>query len=103
MDDSTEISFSELRTAVGRLLDAAERRFGPRLELDADHYWSIYPSDAFNLEAEPEVVAGQISDDVATIRETAARLDADEDDLLLWHDLDHLVGILLRISSLTGA
>lgn len=103
MTDSTEISFAELRMAAIRLIDAAERRFGPQLQLDAGRYWSIFPSDRFNLDSQPPIGAGETGDDVATIRELLQRTDPDEDDLLLWHDLDHFAGILARISNLAGA
>jgi hypothetical protein len=103
MGDAAVISIAELRVAVGRLLDAAEKRFGPRVELDADYYWSIFPSDAFNMESEPPVLTGQLTDDVETIRDVLQRADPDEDELLLWHGLDHLTGILQRISHLAGA
>ena len=103
MDDATEITVAELRAATDRLLDAVERRFGPQVRLDGDHYWSIFPSDAFNIESQPTVGAEQLSDDIATIRQALLRTDPDEDDLLLWHDLDHLAGILQGISKLAGA
>jgi hypothetical protein len=102
-EDATQITFAELRMAVARLLDAAERRFGPSLQLDADHYWSIYPSDAFDLGSDPPILAGQLSDDVASVREVLHRHDTSEDEMLLWHDLDHLTGILQRIANLSGA
>jgi hypothetical protein len=103
MDDATEITVAELRAAADRLLNAVERRFGPRVNLDADDYWSIFPSDAFNLAAQPPVGAGQLSDDIDTIRKALLRTDPDEDDVFLWHDLDHLAGILQGISKLAGA
>jgi hypothetical protein len=64
------------------------------LQLDRDVYWAITPSDAFDTDSEPNVVAKQLSDDLATVRGVLRRADAEEDELLLWHDLDHLVGLL---------
>lgn len=80
-----------------RLLDATEKRFGPVLHLDADHYWKIDPGDAFDLTKEPPILASQISDDVSTIRGLLAQ---DDDEIDLWHDLDHLIGVLQRVSAL---
>jgi hypothetical protein len=41
--------------------------------------------------------AGQPSDDVATVREL---LNRDQDEVFLWHDLDHVIAILQRIAGL---
>jgi hypothetical protein len=84
MDDPTEIAVAELRAAADRLLDAVERRFGQRVTLEGDEYWSIFPSDAFKLESQPPIGVGQLSDDIATIRNSVRRTDPDEEDLLLW-------------------
>jgi len=76
------------------LLDAAEKRLGSHLQMDKDFYWAIFPSEAFDTDSEPKVVAKQLSDDLATVREVLRRKNAEEDEPLLWHDLDHLVGLL---------
>jgi hypothetical protein len=52
--------------------------------------------------SEPEVMGRSLSDDVASIREVVERVDRSEDELLLWHDLNHLIGILQRISALAS-
>jgi hypothetical protein len=91
------IDVADLRQALTRLLDAAERDFGPTLDLRADHYWLLELDAAFNLEREPAVNAGQLSDDVASIRELLARPDGDA---YLWHDLQHAAHVLLRVASL---
>jgi len=52
---------------------------------------------------QPAVLGRSLSDDVAEVRGLVSRPeDAFEDDLMLWHDLNHLVGILQRLSSLTS-
>ncbi len=63
------IEVDELRAAVARLLTAVEARFGSRIDLAADHYWSLDPPDAFQLDAgqPPELVVGQLSDDVQEV------------------------------------
>jgi hypothetical protein len=52
--------------------------------------------------SEPKVIGRSPSDDVASVRELVERVDQSEDELLLWHDLNHLVGILQRISALAS-
>jgi hypothetical protein len=88
-----------LRRALNRCLDECERRFGRRIDLDADHYWLIEPTAAFDLTHEPQVRAGQLSDDLEEI----ATLNAASDDELLavWHELGHLLGPLARLAALT--
>ena len=92
MAERLEVSVDELRAAVARVLDAAEKRLGQQIEITEDVYWTIFPSDAFK--PEPSVVAGSLADDLQTLREVVRRGDAEEDALLLWHDLDHLIGLL---------
>jgi hypothetical protein len=96
-DAALVLAFSDLRDALERLIAAATDEFGPSIDLDADHYWSIDARDAFDLSREPALEAGQLSDDVASVREFLAR---DDGETFLWHDLDHIVGILKRIAAL---
>jgi hypothetical protein len=87
---------------VARLLDATQRRFGSKLELGADEYWSLWPSEAFD-DQEPKLLRGSLVDDLDSVRELIQRSDRSEDETLLWHDLNHLIGVLQRIASLAGA
>ena len=96
-DEPIAIALADLRAALARVLDAAEEQFGPVVDLEADYYWSLAAGDAFDLSKDPSVVAGQLSDDVAEVRDLLAR---EEDEVVLWHDLEHVTGILLRIAGL---
>jgi hypothetical protein len=103
MDGSAEVSVAELRAAAERLFAAAERRFGSQIRVGGDHYWSIWPTEAFNPKAEAPVLVGDLSDDLAEVRELLERKDPAEDDDLLWHDLHHFIGVLTRLADLPGA
>jgi hypothetical protein len=83
-EERVSIDLTELRSALARMLDAASRTFGPTVDLAADHYWLIELADAFDLDREPTVNTGQLSDDVESIREFLSRPDGDT---YLWHDL----------------
>jgi len=96
-DVTTRIAVSDVREAVAQLLDAVEARFGPTVELGTDHYWLLELGEMFSLDRIPTINAGQLSDDVASISESLARSD---DETFLWHDLQHLAGVLLRFASL---
>jgi hypothetical protein len=94
---TSQIDLADLREAVSRLLDAAETRFGPTPDLAADHYWVLELSEMFSLDRQPSANAGQLSDDVESIREFLSR---PEGETFLWHDLQHVAGVLLRLASL---
>jgi hypothetical protein len=79
------------------MLDAVELQFGPTIDLDADHYWSLNPVESFDLTKEPRLEAGQVSEDVEDVRAVLTR---DDGEISLWHDLAHLAAILNRISAL---
>ena len=98
-DDHVRISVTHLRTALTLLLDKVEERFGPELDLAADHYWSLDAAASFDLDVDPEVGAGQLTDDVDSMRRMLDR-DLDEEAIIVWHDLDHVVGVLRRIIAL---
>jgi hypothetical protein len=89
------LSVAELRSATAKLLDVVEARFGSTIELGADHYWLIESDAAFDLSKEPAVNAGQLTDDLEAVRAIADPQPAE-----LWHDLDHLLGLLRRVSAL---
>lgn len=89
------VSVAELRSVTAKLLDAAEVMFGPVIELGADHYWLVESDDAFDLTQEPIVCAGQLSDDLESVRAVGGAGPES-----LGHDLDHLLGLLRRVSAL---
>lgn len=100
-DADPVISIVELRDAITRLTDAMERKFGPTVHLARDQYWGLFSPEMFAADgSRPEVMGRLLSDDVNSVRELLDRSDTSEDELLLWHDLNHLVGILQRISAL---
>ena len=97
-----EITVAELREVTRRLLDSVERTFGPTVPLNADGYWGLFAPDMFEGESKPDLLWRSLADDVHDLRAMLARDDILDDDPNLWHDLNHLVGILERLSSLTG-
>jgi hypothetical protein len=96
-EDDLVIALSEVREALDRILVAAAVELGSTVDLDADNYWWIDTRAAFDLSRVPSVDAGQLSDDVASMREM---LNRDDNEVIVWHDLDHVIGIVQRISGL---
>jgi hypothetical protein len=95
----------DLRQALAILLDAAEERFGQVIDLDAhggsiSTYWTLSADAAFEMTAHPDghVTVGDLDDDLL---ETAAVLRREDDrEVILWHDLAHLCGLLGALSYL---
>jgi len=90
------IQIAEIRASLEQLLSAAEKQFGAVIDLGADYYWDVPTDTSFDLSREPALHARQLTDDVTSIR---SQLGPD-DDPLIWHDLDHLIGVLRRIAAM---
>jgi hypothetical protein len=97
MERQLVVRISDIRTALERTLHQVEKDRGAEVDLGVDHYWVIDSGAAFDVHREPEVTAGQLSDDIESLR---AQLAANADEPVVWHDLEHLVGLLRRIASL---
>ena len=41
MAEPLTVNIADLRTALGRELDATENRLGPQVALDTDYYWHL--------------------------------------------------------------
>jgi hypothetical protein len=93
------LEIADLRRMCTQLLDAVERRHGPRIEFDVDYYWHIPLQDAFNVYSDPtqHVACGQVSDDLVELHHALDR--SIDDDLVLWHDLMHLSGLLRALAT----
>ena len=99
MDTDRVLNLGELRSALGRVLDELERRHGQRIELGADYYWTLDPSDPYKFDAaaQPEITVSHLGDDVDSMLELLQR--DPEEPVIVWHDLGHLVGILRRLAA----
>jgi hypothetical protein len=95
---STNIRIDDLRAWLSAILDEIERKYGAEFDLDADHYWDIRADAAFDMASNPVPDVGQLSDDVDTLREFISQR-ADRQ-VIVWHDLAHVVGILKRVAAL---
>ncbi|GAB4101631.1 hypothetical protein GCM10028790_06490 [Micromonospora taraxaci] len=103
MDVTDVLRVQDLRRVCGKLLDVVEEQFGGEIDLeriDVDFYWSIDLRSAFDLYGAPEagIDLGQSSDDVAELHALLRR--PADDVLVLWHDLQHLAGVLRLLAYL---
>ncbi|HUB41090.1 MAG TPA: hypothetical protein VMA72_19790 [Streptosporangiaceae bacterium] len=98
------IDVPQLRSAVDALLKAAEDRMGALVSIYADHYWLVELRAAFGADYhEPRqqpgyLGVGQISDDIASVTEVAQGLQDPESWPILWHDLEHVTGLLRALA-----
>ncbi len=88
------LSIDELRRSCNLLLDALQDRFGSSVAVDhsfpAD-YWKVDLAVAYSLAPSPEIVAGEFREDLEEVIGLASEGAASTS---LWHDLDHLAGLL---------
>src|SRR5262245_43649607 len=97
------LKLADLRRTCSLLLDEVQRRFGDQINLGdmpIDYYWNVDLAAAFDIHQGPEahLDCGQSSDDFAEV--TAAAQRGPHDVIALWHDLDHLAGVLRLLAFL---
>jgi hypothetical protein len=73
MVNAPDITVSELRVAIGRILDAVESELGEELRLPVDYYWDVMAEAAHTIYEKPKPTFGQVSDDAASLREFLAQ------------------------------
>ncbi|ROR90975.1 hypothetical protein [Nocardioides aurantiacus] len=101
MDSAPDITVSELRDAVSRMLDVVEAELGEELRLSVDYYWHVSVEEAFSLDVVPKVSGvGQVSDDADTIRDFLNESRDDDTEVVLTHEIEHLTGLLRAIQHL---
>lgn len=100
MTPDSGITVSEIRAALGFVLDAVERDHGPRLVFDHDYYWSLPVTSSLVMSAPaPTLTVGQVSDDIEEARNIAAASASEV--VAPWHALAHLIGILRAVEDLS--
>ena len=98
MTSELTISVDEIRTAVGRVLDAVVRDHGADLTFERDYYWALPVTSAFDMEQpDPTLTAGQVSDDISETRKLASGSEV----VATWHDLAHVLGVLRAVEDLS--
>ncbi|NPD04381.1 hypothetical protein HN031_06725 [Nocardioides sp. zg-1308] len=99
MAESLIVSLPELRSAVERTLDLVEAHLGTEVTLPVDYYWHVPVDEAFDMNQQPrEFTAGQVSDDLATMREVRWRSSGEA-----WHELSHVIGVLRALQLVATA
>lgn len=92
------VPLAELRAALAEVIDAIEHVHGPVVHVHDDHYWTLFVREQFSLsDAPPVPTAGQLSDDVESVREVMVGGGQEP----VWHLLQHVMGLLAGAGSAT--
>lgn len=98
MTDAPDITVSELRAAMERILDAVADEFGEELRFPGDFYWHVPVDGAFALDHKPKLDVGQVADDAESVHDL---VNQPEDEFVsIWHECGHLAGLLQAIEHL---
>ncbi|SDF44095.1 hypothetical protein SAMN05660485_03369 [Blastococcus fimeti] len=98
MTDPLSVPIDKLRQALDRVLAALQADQGDVVPLSADYYWVLAPRATYDVYEAPSVddfTIGQLSDDVVTLDEMLRP----DQPVSIWHDLQHLAGILQRLAT----
>lgn len=69
MTESTRISLQDLRRVFDVLIQHIESTQGLTIELEVDYFWSIPPSDLYQLYKEPdELTVGQLTESLDNLK-----------------------------------
>lgn len=95
---TADVTVTDLRTAITKLLDAVEAQFGPELRFPEDFYWNVPFGEATEINHGPKLDMGSVVDDTESVREFLSH-DGSEF-VSIWHEADHLAGVLRSIARL---
>ena len=98
MEATEFIELAELRGLSNRLFERLERMGYDRVGVPKSHcYWMIFVDQAFRIEKAPEIVVGNVLDDLGDVRREAST--PDDEHMTPWHAFHHLAGLMLTIAN----
>lgn len=92
--DTSDVSVAESRSAVARLVDAVEEKFGPHLTFPEDYYWNVPFDRAASLDTQPALDMGSVVDDTDSIRDLLSQNAGELP--VIWHEAEHITGIFAQ-------
>lgn len=96
--EDLHLRIRDLRKALDRTLRAVEAELGKKVELPYDYYWELPVEAAFDMTRNPapdDFMTGQLTDDLE--EGLAARRDTPA----VWHELNHLIGLLRALERIS--
>lgn len=91
------LSVSEIRAMTNSVFDALEASGTTQLVETSGYYRSIDCMDAWDMTQEPAITVGDLADDFGDFRSDRTT-HKDEMPLIVWHTLEHLLGVLIALS-----
>ncbi len=98
MEASQSIDLTELRRLSDALFARLEREGVRRVNVASPHYWTVFADDAFGIDTTPDLVIGDVLDDLRDLRRDAGTAAGDEA-FTPWHAFHHLSGLMLMIAA----
>jgi len=96
-----KVSLADIRSWFNQTFDLLERAGCTEFELEPDHYWEIYFSEAFQFEgSEPTPVVGSLGEDIEEVMQDLANAQTEEG-AAAWHLLHHLGSLMPLMASQT--
>jgi hypothetical protein len=97
MRQNETIDLAELRRLSDRLFARLERGGIERVSVQNRHYWTIFADEAFSLDKPPELVLGDVLDDLRKLRSKESRA-RDDENIVFWHAFHRLSGLMLLLA-----
>lgn len=90
------IDVRELKELSSRVLDALLENGIEKIEVDQPQYWAVDPQDSFRLSRAPDLLVGNVWDDLGDLR---VEVEGSVADLSVWHACDHLAGLIKLVAA----
>ena len=104
MSDNAPLTISDVRLWANAICDAFEATGITDPPCNYDHYWEVYVGDAFRLDQKPDVVCGQLSDDIDDLRaEVVAFNEGSDKGMLISHACEHFAGVIRYSAVASGS
>lgn len=89
MTSEAAISLIEVKKLANEIFDRLIVQGIDTVAVKGDEFWQIYFAEAFDMSKTPEATVGSITDCMADVRQETS-----SDEMIGWHALHHLSGIL---------
>jgi hypothetical protein len=96
MEQGKTIDIAELRGLSERLFLRLEQSGVRQVGVDSPNYWTIFADDAFSLDTPPELVVGDVFDDLSTVRRDAGA--PTDEAVIFWQTFHRLSGLMLFLA-----
>ncbi len=89
MTSEAAISLIEVKKLANAIFDRLIEEGIDAVPVKGDEFWQVFFTEAFDMSNTPEATVGTVSDCIADLRQ-----EANSDEMIGWHALQHLSGIL---------